>query len=81
MENGYGAMIEPLAVALHGVKRAGNIGGKNVLVTGGGTIGLLTALAAKAFGALTVAVSDIVAERRTAALNCGVDIALAPVLQ
>ncbi len=78
MDDGLGAMIEPLSVALHAIKRSGNIAGKRVLVTGAGTIGLLTAVTAKAFGAVPVAVSDIVLERRKAALNCGVDIALDP---
>jgi L-idonate 5-dehydrogenase len=78
MEDGIGAMMEPLAVALQAVKQAGVVSGKRVLVTGGGTIGLLTALAAKAFGAVPVVVSDIVAERRDFALNCGVDAVLNP---
>jgi L-idonate 5-dehydrogenase len=78
MDDGLGAMIEPLAVALHAVKRSGNVSGKRVLVTGGGTIGLLTALTAKAFGGVPVAVSDIVTERRKSALDCGVNIALDP---
>jgi L-idonate 5-dehydrogenase len=78
MDDGLGAMIEPLAVALHAVKRPATVSGKRVLITGGGTIGLLTALTAKAFGAVPVAVSDIVSERRKSALNCGIDIALNP---
>lgn len=77
MDDGIGAMIEPLAVALHAVKRT-NVSGKRVLVTGGGTIGLLTALTAKAFGAVPVAVSDIAAERRKSAIKCAVNIALDP---
>ncbi len=78
MDDGFGAMIEPLAVALHAVKRSGTVSDKRVLVTGGGTIGLLTAITAKSFGAMTVAVSDIVQERRKSALACGVDIVLDP---
>lgn len=78
MDDGLGAMIEPLAVALHAVKRSGTVSGKKVLVTGGGTIGLLTALSAKTFGALPIAVSDIVLERRKSALECGVDLVLDP---
>jgi len=78
IDNGAGAMIEPLAVALHAVKQAENIGGKTVLVTGGGTIGLLTALTAKAFGAVPVTVSDIVPERRACAATFGADIAIDP---
>lgn len=78
MDDGLGAMIEPLAVALHAVKRPASVSGKRVLVTGGGTIGLLTALTAKAFGAVPVAVSDIATERRKSALACGVDIVFDP---
>ena len=36
MDDGLGAMMEPFAVALHAVKRAGAVSGKSVLVTGGG---------------------------------------------
>lgn len=75
MDDGFGAMIEPMAVALHAVKRT-NVSGQYVLITGGGTIGLLTALTAKAFGAVPVAVSDIAAERRRTASGCGVDVVL-----
>ncbi len=71
-------MIEPLAVSLHAITRSGTVSGKQVLITGGGTIGLLTALTAKAFGAVPVAVSDIVSERRKSALDCGVDMILDP---
>src|ERR1700722_18586745 len=78
MDDGIGAMMEPLSVALHAVKRAGTISGKRVLVTGGGTIGLLVAMTARAFGAVPVAVSDIVAERRAKALEVGADVALDP---
>ncbi len=78
MDDGLGAMMEPFAVALHAVKRAGIISGKRVLVTGGGTIGLMTAMAARAYGATPVAVSDIVAARRAKALELGADVALDP---
>lgn len=78
LDDGFGAMIEPLAVALQAVKQAGNVSGKRVLVAGGGTIGLLTALVAKTFGAVPVALSDLVEERRRSAESCGVDIALNP---
>ncbi|MEI9943518.1 MAG: L-idonate 5-dehydrogenase [Chitinophagaceae bacterium] len=77
MDDGLGAMMEPLAVALHAVKRT-TVSGKKILVTGGGTIGLLTALTAKAFGAVPVAVSDIATERRKSALACGVDAVFNP---
>jgi L-idonate 5-dehydrogenase len=78
LDDGVGAMIEPLAVGLHAIKQAVTVSGKRILVTGGGTIGLLTAVTAKAFGAVAVVVSDIVAERRHSALECGVDLILNP---
>lgn len=44
-------VIEPLAVALHAVRRARLRGGERVAVVGGGTIGLCTLAAARAAGA------------------------------
>jgi L-idonate 5-dehydrogenase len=78
LDDGLAAMMEPLAVALHALRRAGPVAGKQVLVTGGGPIGLLTAIAARAYGATTVAVSDPVPERRRMALSVGADSALDP---
>lgn len=78
VDDGSGAMIEPFAVALHAVKRAGAVSGKRVLVIGAGTIGLLVATAARTFGGVPVAVSDIVAARRTKAVELGADVALDP---
>lgn len=78
MEDGLGAMMEPMAVALHAVKRAGSVSGKRLLVMGGGPIGLLVAITARAFGAAPIALSDIVAQRREFALGLGVDVALDP---
>jgi len=78
MDDGAGAMIEPLAVGLHAIKQAGTVSGKRILVTGGGTIGLLTAVTAKAYGAAVVVVSDITEERRDTALFCGVDKVIDP---
>jgi L-idonate 5-dehydrogenase len=81
MDDGSGAMIEPLAVALHAIKQAGSVSGKRVLVTGAGTIGLLTAVTAKAFGSVAVVVTDIVEERRQFALECGINFVLSPLNQ
>jgi L-idonate 5-dehydrogenase len=49
-----------------------------VLVTGAGTIGLLVATVARAFGATMVAVSDIVEARRAKAIEFGADAAFDP---
>jgi L-idonate 5-dehydrogenase len=77
-DDGHAAMIEPLAVALHAVMRAGSVSGKSVLVLGAGPIGLLIAMTARVFDAMPLAVSDPVAARRQAALRLGADKALAP---
>lgn len=72
------AMIEPLACALHAVESAQGIGGCNVLVFGGGTMGMLIALAAKAQGAGSVAIADPTAAKLKIAQQIGVPIARAP---
>src|SRR5436190_24265403 len=53
------AFAEPLAVALHAIHRAGDLLGKSVLITGAGTIGCLTVMAARLAGAAKITVSDI----------------------
>jgi L-idonate 5-dehydrogenase len=78
VDESLGAMMEPFAVALHAVKRAGTVSGRRVLVTGAGAIGLLAALTARAFGAAPVAISDLVAERRAKAVELGIDAVLDP---
>lgn len=59
------AMIEPTAVCLHAIKKAAITPASSVLVYGAGTIGLLSAMWARALGAKAVFVSDI-DERRLA---------------
>jgi L-idonate 5-dehydrogenase len=78
IDDSMGAMMEPFAVALHAVKRVGSVSGKRVLVIGGGPIGLLVLLTARAFGATPVALSDLVPGRRKAALSLGADAVLDP---
>jgi len=51
------ALAEPLAVSVHGLRRAAFEPGQRVLVLGAGTVGLLTVLAARAMGAGDVWVS------------------------
>jgi L-idonate 5-dehydrogenase len=53
------ALAEPLSVALHAVRRAGEMAGRHVLVTGAGPIGCLVVAAAKAAGAGRVTVTDL----------------------
>ena len=54
-----GAIIEPAAVALHAVKKGGEIGNKKILVLGGGTVGNLVAQSAKSLGGSKVMITDI----------------------
>jgi threonine dehydrogenase-like Zn-dependent dehydrogenase len=60
----YGALIEPLAVAFHAVRRARIGAGQKVLVIGGGPIGQSVVLAAIQEGAAQVLVSEMDSERR-----------------
>ncbi len=75
---GEGACLEPLSVAVHGVLRPGSVAGSKVLVSGGGTIGQFVALAARAFGAAVVAVSDLKPFRRRFATDQGADYGIDP---
>lgn len=57
-------IVEPLAVASHAVARAPGLVGGDVLVVGGGPIGLLVALSARAAGAASVTLVETVPARR-----------------
>ena len=70
------AFAEPLAVALHAVNRGGDLLGKSVLVTGAGTIGCLTVLAARLAGAARITVSDILDRPLAQAKTVGADVVL-----
>ena len=54
-------MAEPLAVCLHATRRAGEMLGKRVLVTGCGPIGALAILAARCAGAAEIVATDLAA--------------------
>lgn len=65
-----GALIEPIAVAVHAIRRYSDIAGKKVLVLGGGPIGNLVAQVSKAMGASKVLVSEQSAARLDIANGC-----------
>ncbi|MGW1914453.1 L-idonate 5-dehydrogenase [Streptomyces sp. NPDC002076] len=67
------ALAEPLSVALHAVRRAGDLSGRHVLVTGAGPIGCLVVAAAKAAGAARVTVTDPVPQALGHAAAAGAD--------
>lgn len=70
----HGAMIEPLAVAVHAVKQMGDVNGMKIAVLGAGPIGNLVAQAAKGFGAEKVMITDVSKLRLDIAEKCGVDV-------
>jgi L-idonate 5-dehydrogenase len=71
------ACCEPFSVGLHSVNRIGMpLVGKTVLVTGSGTIGCMTVLAAKLFGAAKVIVTDVVDNPLSVARSIGADVGL-----
>lgn len=53
------ACAEPLSIGLHAIHRAGPVLGETVLVTGGGTIGCMSVMAARLAGAAHVICCDI----------------------
>jgi len=66
-----GAIIEPLAVALHGVMLSGLKPGDRVVVLGAGPIGLAVAYWARKMGAAKVVVQDVVAFQEQRAHEMG----------
>lgn len=70
------ALSEPFSVAYHAVKRAGELTGRTVLVTGAGPIGCLAVAAAREAGAGTVYVSDLTDHALAQAKLMGADVLL-----
>lgn len=68
-----GALIEPAAVGAHSTLRASDLKGKNVVVSGAGTIGNLVAQFAKARGAKKVLITDISNYKLHKAEECNID--------
>jgi (R,R)-butanediol dehydrogenase/meso-butanediol dehydrogenase/diacetyl reductase len=66
-----GAIVEPLAVALHGVMLSGLTAGDKVLVLGAGPIGLAVAYWARRLGAAKVVVQDIASFQEERAIAMG----------
>lgn len=77
-DEGIAALLEPLSVATHAVMRAGSVSGKRILVTGGGAIGQMIVVVARAFGARSVCLSDPRAYSREIAIKSGADCSIDP---
>jgi (R,R)-butanediol dehydrogenase/meso-butanediol dehydrogenase/diacetyl reductase len=66
-----GAIVEPLAVALHGVSMSGLKAGDDVLIVGAGPIGLAVAFWARRLGARRVVLQDVAQHQQDRALGMG----------
>ena len=73
-----GALVEPLAVALHAVRQGNVRPGDTVAIVGSGTIGLCVLLAARAAGATDIYVVDKVKRRGELALATGATAFISP---
>lgn len=69
----HAALVEPTAVAVHDVRRAGLTAGEQVVVVGGGPVGLLVACVARCQGAEVVVV-EVDAQRRAVAERIGLTV-------
>jgi L-idonate 5-dehydrogenase len=78
LDFGCGALLEPLAVGMHGVLRAGSLAGKVGLITGGGTIGQAVLASASALGIERIYVSDVAPFAREFSLKSGASDVLDP---
>jgi L-iditol 2-dehydrogenase len=66
-----GALVEPLAVAVHASRLPASLIGRDVLVLGAGTIGLLMGQVVRAYGARQVVLTDPIPARRSLAGRLG----------
>ncbi len=67
------AMAEPMAVVLHAARKAGEMLGKRVLITGCGPIGVLSIIAARRAGAVEIVVTDLSDNALSFAKSAGAD--------
>ncbi|HOV64590.1 MAG TPA: galactitol-1-phosphate 5-dehydrogenase [Spirochaetia bacterium] len=72
------ALTEPVSVALHAFRITGMGPGESAAVVGSGLIGLLLIQIVRSYSPHLIIAFDTVAERRTAAIQAGADIALDP---
>lgn len=66
------ALAQPMGIAVHNVRRAGDVEGQVVLLLGAGAIGAFLVVALKAAGATVIAV-DVAQERLDIAIEMGAD--------
>lgn len=73
-----GSTVEPLAVAFRGVRHAGDIEGKNILIVGSGTIGLMLVACARIQNPAKIFVSDLSNSRLEVAKMMGANVTVNP---
>jgi len=73
-----GALVEPIAVGLRAVRRAGFQPGQSALVMGAGPIGAVTVQCLKALGAGQIIVGEVSQARKRKALEVGADTVIDP---
>lgn len=66
-----GALVEPLAVGMHAAIQGNVKLGDSIVILGAGTIGLVTLLACKAYGATDITVVDVIPKRLEYAKKLG----------
>jgi threonine dehydrogenase-like Zn-dependent dehydrogenase len=72
------ALTEPMAVALHAVRRSDIAKGDSAIVLGCGPVGLAVICHLKARGVRTIVASDFSAGRRALAVRCGANVVVDP---
>lgn len=73
-----GALVEPIAVGLRAVRRAGLQEGQSAVVFGAGPIGAVTVQCLKAMGAGQIMVAEVADARKKKALDLGADVIIDP---
>ena len=73
-----GALVEPIACCLHGIDLADINSGDQVLIIGGGTIGLIMLQLVKNTGAAKTILIEPIANKRELALKHGADLVVDP---
>ncbi|HHZ01522.1 MAG TPA: alcohol dehydrogenase catalytic domain-containing protein [Tissierellia bacterium] len=73
-----GSIMEPLAVSYRAISHLGDLSGKDVLIVGAGTIGLLALACVKIQNPNRIFVSDLSNERLEIAKQMGADIVINP---
>lgn len=73
------AMCEPVACCLHGIDMCDIVPGDNVVIIGGGMIGLIMLQLAKLKGASRLVMVEPIAPKREIAKNLGADIVIDPI--